>query len=87
MTKKEIKIEDVKSEDIQKVIDKSFYGKNEENNHFFPKLFTFILLFCFYIFLSVYIEEYSIRIIVIFFGLIALLVLFQSYVFPHIGKK
>lgn len=87
MVKKEIRIEDVKSEDIQKEIDKHFYGKNVGNFQLIPKLLTFILLFCLYIFLSVYIQDYAIRIIVIFFGLITLIVLFQNYIFPNIRKK
>lgn len=82
MAKKEITIDDVKSEDISKEIDKGLNQKERPNKHIISKIFTFILLFCTYIFLSVTIQTYTIKIITIFFGFVMLLTLFQIYLAP-----
>jgi len=82
MAKKEVKIEDVKSEDIAKEIEKSFYHIENTKGKAISKLSTFILLFFIYIWLSSRIQDPLWKLIVIVFGLAILVFLFQETVFP-----
>mgnify|MGYP001344717569 CR=1 FL=1 len=87
MSKKPIKPEDVKVEEIDKIIEKSLYGADDSSSKALFKLFTFILLFFLYIYLSIIVEIYTFKLIVIVFGLAILIFLFQGIVLPSFEKK
>lgn len=87
MPRKQIKPEDVKVEDIDRVIDNTLYGIEETKSKGFQKLFTFILMFIFYIYFSIKIEAYFIKLIVIIFGIVLLVFLFQDIVLPSLMEK
>lgn len=87
MQKKQISPDDIKSEDIDKIIDKSFYGVDNSNKNAFFKLLTFLLLFILYIYLSIIIKYYIIKLMIIIFGLVFLVFLFQETVIPSFKQK
>ncbi len=85
--KKEVKPEDIKSEDIAKDIEKSLYGRDISKSNAFAKLATFLMLFFMYIYLSISMENPVIKVIIIFFGLVILILLLQGAVIPAFKKK
>jgi hypothetical protein len=87
MQKKQIEPEDIKSEDINRIIDKSFYGVDDSNKKSVFKLFTFLLLFISYILLSITVQHYIIKLMIITFGLALLVFLFQEIVLPSFRQK
>ena len=88
--KKKIDLTKITSEEISRDIDKAFQGEDAvmsaEKNQL-SKIFTFVLLFFIYIFFSITIKDYAKRIMVITFGLIGLLILFQIYIIHPAMKK
>lgn len=70
------------AEDIEKILD-----ENQIKNKPILKLFTFIMLFSFYIYICVILEGFASRILVMVFGIIFLIILFQSFVIPSFYKK
>jgi hypothetical protein len=84
---KQLKPEDVKTEEIDKIIEKSLYGIDDSSGKSLLKLLTFILLFVLYIYLSIIVEVNSIRMIIIVCGLVILVFLFQGTVLPSFKDK
>lgn len=82
MKKKEVNPEDVKPEDIAKDIEKSLYGVEASEKNKVFKLMTFIMMFLFYLCLSIIVENPVIRIPIIVFGIIILLFTLQEVVLP-----
>ena len=79
---KKFKPEDATPEQIQRDIELAMADediKNVEGTHI-SKIFTFIMLFLLYIFLSIYITEYPNRILFLSFGIIALITILQVYI-------
>ena len=87
MVKKEIKPEDVKTEDIAKEIEKSLYGVDNSGQKAFAKLATFFMLFLFYLYASVNITNYTTKLMVIILGLVFLIFLFQGIVLPGFNQR
>ena len=87
MFNKEITPKDIKPEDIDKIIDKSFYGDESYDAHSFLKLFTFGLIFITYIYSAISISNYVLKMAMVLFGLVLLVFLFQAIILPSFKIK
>ncbi|MBR9690302.1 hypothetical protein GOV08_01320, partial [Candidatus Woesearchaeota archaeon] len=78
--------EDVKSDDIAQDIEKAFYGKTSTKKKSFSKALTFIVIFGVYIYITVNTEHYALKAMIMVFGLVFLVLIFQHIVLPSLKK-